>query len=132
MTNDEALVAELIPVARHIFPHDWAYHPELASAVLAMKCGRPWEEVADRLHDVPFDEWLEFARYAMDEHPAEALSLLEAIARNHHDASWRYNAARLLLEGDLLAAPLHAELTQSEASDEELIELLAQWRPMRS
>jgi hypothetical protein len=124
MTFDEALAAELLPVARRIYPYDWAYHPQLAAAVLAVRQARDWEEIADELHDVPFEEWEYFVLYATAEHPDEASVFLQAVALNHHDDGWRFNAARLLIEGGLMKESIRTALMQREAGDADFLELL--------
>lgn len=125
MTYDEALAAELLPVARRIYPYDWAYHPQLAAAVLAVQQTRSWDEIADELHDVPFEEWERFALYAIAEHPDEARGFLQAVALNHHDDGWRFNAARILIEGGSMKESIRAALMKREAGDADFMELLA-------
>jgi hypothetical protein len=123
-TYDEALQAQLLPVARHIYPNDWAYHPQLAAAVLRVQQGRQWDTIAEELDEVSFEEWDNFSQYAMAAHPAEATAFLEAVATYHHEDGWRFNAARILIENDQMNDSLRMRLIENEAQDPDFMELL--------
>jgi hypothetical protein len=124
LTYDEALKAEFLPVARQIYPQDWAYHPQLAAAVLAVRHARGWEAICDELNGIPFEEWEQYVMYAMRKHSQEALDFLKAVALNHHEAGWRYNAARILLEDGQMDERLRSILIKQEAEDAAFMKLL--------
>lgn len=124
MTYDEALQAQLLPVARRIYPNDWAYHPHLAAAVLRVQRGRQWDTIADELDKVPFDEWDRFSQYAMSAHPEEATAFLAAVSTCHHEDGWRFNAARILIESERMDDSLRRLLREREAQDPDFAELL--------
>ena len=124
LTYEEALSAELLPVARRIYPSDWAYHPNLASALLAIQQDLAWATIADKLEEVPFEEWEGFTQFAMIYHPEEAVEFLQKIALNHHDDGWRFNAARLLIEGCQMDVTLRSTLVENESGDADFVALL--------
>lgn len=125
-THEDALEAELLPLARSIYPCDWAYHPQLAAAVLAIRQGKDWGEITEALEGVPFDEWEGFAQHAMIDRPDEASVFLQAIALNHHDDGWRFNAARILVDGGRLDDSLRSVIAEREATDADFLALLKQ------
>ena len=124
LTYEEALTAELLPVARRIYSSDWAYHPNLASALLAINRNEKWKNIAEKLETIPFEEWERFAEYAMVHHPAEAIEFLRMVSLNHHDDGWRFNAARLLIEGGMLDESLRLSLIEKEKLDPDFLALL--------
>jgi len=123
MTFAQALQAEWLPIARRIYPFDWAFHSELASALLAIDQGDDPESVAERLQDVPFEEWQGFLKYGLSHHPAEASRFLKHVAKYHRDDAWRFNAVDLLLDHQLLDAETRATIRRTER-DPEVLELL--------
>lgn len=123
LTYEEALEAELLPTARSIYPHDWAYHRQLARAVLAIQRGQS-PPIPELLRDVPFEEWDGFVEYAVSHHTREAVAFLRRVALDHHDGGWRFNAARWLVETGHLDESLRVLLRAREAHDPEFLALL--------
>jgi hypothetical protein len=110
MSFDEALTFRWYPVAREVFPYDWAFHPQLAVAIRALKMNGGPREVEFGLENIAFEEWERFVRWALEHHPEEGVSFLIWVARYHHDDGWVYNAARILEEVSLMPSELRAEL----------------------
>lgn len=76
------------------------------------------------LEEIPFEEWEWFVRHAMVHYPAEAQMFLESIALNHFDDGWRFNAARILIEGGRMDDTLRSRLAEREAADADFMERL--------
>lgn len=126
MTYEEALQAEWLPTAREVYPWDWIFRPDLASALAAIHDERASpDDVAHALEQIAFDEWERFVQYALSHVPREALEFLEYVARNHHDSGWRYNAVHILLHEGLLGASTAEHIRKTEL-DPEILELLAE------
>ena len=70
-----------------------------------------------------FEEWLSFAEYALGHSWPQAVALLRAIARRHHDSGWRFQALTLLSENGNLDEDLVRELLELE-QDPDARELL--------
>ena len=123
MTIDEALTFKWLPVARLVYPQDWNFRKELALALRSLREGAPSSAVVDALDLVSFEEWDALVQYALDQHAAEAVAFLRAIASHHEDDGWRYHAIRHLIESGNLDQNTAAQLREREL-DPEIRELL--------
>lgn len=121
-TPEEALVAELLPVARTVYPMDWAFHPDLSRALLSIQNDHAAEAI-DALEAVPFEEWTSFVSHALRKHRNEAIAFLTTVAAAHPDEGWRFNAIDWLASTNELTEELRLGLLEIER-DEETIELL--------
>ena len=123
MSIDEATTYQWLPLARQIYPWDWGYHNDIALALRRMHEKVDIGLVVEALHDVPFEEWEGYVRYALVHHREEAVSLLETVAQAHYNSGWRFNAIRLLQEEGLLRSKVSEQLEQRE-EDPETLQLL--------
>ena len=121
MSIDEATTFRWLPLARQLYPWDWAYHHDIALALRQIYEKVDVELIVNALDGVPFEEWKSYVRYALLHHREEAGSMLETVARAHHDSGWRFNAIRLLQETDLLLSELREQLEQHEEDPETLL-----------
>lgn len=120
---DEALTGRWLPLAASVFPHDWVFHSHLARAIRELKSEKRDPEVLEAaLEGVAFEEWESLTTFALAHHPDEAAAFLAWIIREVQDDGWVYNAARMLLEHDLMTSDLRALLTKR--TDPELRQLL--------
>jgi hypothetical protein len=127
MSPQEALEFEWLPLARRIFPWDWAFHPTLAKALMHLKRGSKSELIIDALEGVAFEEWEAFVGYALGHHGDEAVRFLEVVAMDHFDDGWRYNAVRWLSECGALS-PALVEWISLHERDQEILELIEESR----
>jgi hypothetical protein len=123
MTIEEALTCKWLPLAREIYPHDWVLREELALAVRRLHGKTSPGDVIDALEPIAFEEWDAFVGYALAHHQPEAVTLLHAIAGNHVEDGWRFNAVRHLLDSSNLDEPKIAEFLAQE-TDADIRELL--------
>jgi len=114
VTIEEARHLNLLTEARIVFPEDWAFHEDMAQALKALRDKDTPSAFSEALEPIPFDEWERLARYALARYPQEARDALLAIAFEHLDDGWRYNAIMALDERGLLS---EAEIL-SAAEDE--------------
>ncbi|CAA9299655.1 MAG: hypothetical protein AVDCRST_MAG93-4503 [uncultured Chloroflexia bacterium] len=121
MTIDEATNYRWLPLARQLYPWDWAYHNDLALALRRILEKVDIGLVIEALGDVPFEEWEAYVRYALSYHREEAVSLLETVAQAHYYSGWRFNAIRLLQEAELLRSEFREQLEQHEEDPETLL-----------
>ena len=123
VSADEALQMNWRPVARQVYPWDWAFHPDLAAGLQSLQRNDEPDRIIDRLERIPFEEWLCFVSYGLANHPAEATNFLRFVAVNHHDDGWRFNAVQQLIASNSLGEA-DAEAIRAQESDSETIELL--------
>jgi hypothetical protein len=123
MNSDEALEMNWRRVARKLFPWDWAFHPQLAAALLHLDKKHEASEIADALEGVPFDEWCLFVGYGVANQLPETELFLWFVALHHQDSGWRFNAIQQLVDLGSLAGPDVARLVSRE-QDPEILELL--------
>ena len=97
MTIEEALEMQWRPIARGIFPMDWAFHPQMATALYRLQKEEVPESVIEPIESIPFDEWLALVQYALQHHTSEATEMLWFIALHHFDGGWRFNAIQELI-----------------------------------
>lgn len=121
MAIDEATTYRWLPLARQLYPSDWAYHNDIALALRRMYEKADLGLVIEALGNVPFEEWEACLHYALLHHREEAASLLETVAQAHYDSSWRFNAIRLLQEENLLRSEFREQLEQREEDPETLL-----------
>lgn len=124
MTVEQALTYRWLPVARKVYPYDWVFHERIAHALRLLHETAPPFRIADALEPVAFEEWDALVSHALTQHRDQACELLLAIARHHHDSSWRFNAVQRLIGGDFLASEVRRELLESER-DPDTVELLS-------
>jgi len=123
MSADEALQLNWRPIARQVYPWDWAFHPDLAAGLQSLQQNDEPDKIIERLERIPFDEWLGFVNYGLANHPSETTNFLRFVALNHHDDGWRFNAVQQLVISNSLGRP-DAEVICAQESDPEIIELL--------
>lgn len=127
VSADEALQMNWRPIARQIYPWDWAFHPDLAAGLQSLQQGEEPDAMVEKLELIPFEEWLGFVKYALENHPAEAIDFLRFVALNHRDSAWRFNAVQQLMASDSLGQA-DAQAIRDQESDPEIIELLRDYR----
>ena len=125
MSIDEALEMNWRPVARQIFPIDWAFHPEMAAGLYRLQQGEPPQDIIDTIEQLPFDEWDELVKYALTHHQPEAADFLWFIATYHYDEGWRFNAIQHLIDFGLLNQFDVSRLLATER-DPDIIDLLSE------
>lgn len=120
---EKAYNLNLLNEARRIFPLDWAFHQHMAEALKSLRDGGDSASFAEALENVPYDEWERLARYALDRHRLEAEIALRAVASDHLDDGWRYNAVLALDEFGLLSVPelLSFAAGETNAENQELL-----------
>jgi hypothetical protein len=123
MTVEEALTCKWLSLAREIYPHDWIFREKLALALRRLYEYKDQGVVVEALESIAFEEWESFVAYALSNHQAEAFTLLRAIAANHVEEGWRFNALRHLLNQGNLNQHEVSELLAHE-SDPSVRELL--------
>lgn len=123
LSADEALEMNLRPIARQIYPWDWAFHSELAAALLSLQRNEDPATIIEKIERIAYEEWLSFVQYGLQNHPCEAIDFLRFIALNHPDAGWRFNAVQRLIDSSSLSQ-LDAESMLAQESDSEIRELL--------
>jgi hypothetical protein len=97
MTVEEALEMQWRPIARKIFPMDWAFHPQIAAALYRLQKGDSPESIIEAMEGILFDEWLALVEYALQYHTSEATGFLWFVALHHYDDGWRFNAIQELI-----------------------------------
>ena len=102
MSIDEATTYRWLPLARQLYPWDWGYHSDLATALRRIFEKANIDLVIEALDNVPFEEWNAYVRYALLHHREEARAFLKTVAQTHYDSGWRFNAICLLQEAGLL------------------------------
>ena len=121
MTIEEALTCKWLPLTRAIYPYDWVFREELALAVRCLHEKARADDVIDALESIAFEEWDAFVGYALAHHQNEAVTFLRAIAVNHVDDGWRFNAVRRLVDSRNLderdAAEFLAAETEPDVSE---------------
>jgi len=123
VSADEALEMNLRPIARQIYPWDWAFHPELARALLSLQRNDDPEKIVQKIERIAYEEWLSFVQYGLENHPSEAIDFLRFIALNHPDDGWRFNAVQQLIHSSVLSQ-VDVERILAQEHDPEIIELL--------
>lgn len=129
-SRDEMLRAQLREDAKKYAPYDWAFHDSIANAILGIFLEKDWDEVADCLYDVCYEEWLDFVDFALDNHTAEATFVLKAVLVHHYDDAWRYNAFSKLYERNLLSREEIVQTMDRELHDPDFRELFEDLGPM--
>lgn len=125
LSIEDALETKWYPIARQIFPWDWAFHPEMAAALSHINKGASSKCVIDAIEQIPFEEWDAFVTYALSNHSLEAKDFLEFVTLNHHDDCWRFNAIQKLIDSNLFNKELANRLV-NEDQDTDIIELIKQ------
>jgi len=123
LSIDEALEMHWRPIARELFPWDWAFHPDLAAGLYRLHRKDAPRDVIEAIEPVPFEEWQCFVTYGLANHRSEAADLLWFIALHHHDDGWRFNAVRRLIDSGLLDKFNIDELLSKE-KDPETVNLI--------
>jgi hypothetical protein len=123
VSADEALQMNWRPIARQVYPWDWAFHPDLAAGLQSLHQNDEPDKIIERLEGIPFEEWLGFVNYGLANHPSEATNFLRFVALNHHDDGWRFNAVHQLIVSNSLSQ-LDAERILSQENVPEIIGLL--------
>lgn len=123
LSADEALVMNLRPIARQIYPWDWAFHPELAAALLSLQRNGDPEKIVEKIERIAYEEWLSFVQYGLQNHVSEAIDFLRFIALNHYDDGWRFNAVQQLIDSSSLSR-VDVERILAQENAPEVIELL--------
>jgi hypothetical protein len=114
MTIDEALTCKWLLLAREIYPYDWIFRENLALALRRLHENKDQGAVVEALESIAFEEWDSFVAYALSNHQAEAFTILRAIAVNHEEDGWRFNALRHLLNSGNLNQQEVSELLAHE------------------
>jgi hypothetical protein len=102
MTIEEALEAQWLSVARHIFPLDWAFHPQIAAGLYRLQKNESPSNVLEAIENIPFDEWMSLVQYAINKHPLEVGNFLWFVTQDHPDDGWRFNAIQELITSGLI------------------------------
>ena len=100
------------------------------------KDGKDWAESKDNrirsimmmiviLEQLPFEEWLSYLESMKELGMITDLkeAVLNEIACNHVDDSWRFNAIDLLIDNQMLTEDIRAIILEKE-TDEEILQLL--------
>ena len=85
--------------------------------------GASADALVDALEGIAFEEWLAVVGYGRREYAEVAARFLVAVASEHPDDGWRFNAIDQLDNMDRLDSELRSRLLASER-DPEVIELL--------
>lgn len=123
MSIEQALTFKWLPLAREIYPYDWAFHEELSHAVRRLHEKALPAVIIEAIGTVPFEEWDSFVAYALAHHQCEAVFLLQTIAADHFEGGWRFNAIQHLLESNSLGQQEIKSLLATE-EDSDIRELL--------
>ena len=123
MPIETAIEMNWRPIARRIFPMDWAFHPEMAAGFYRLQKGDSSEDVTEAIEVLPFEEWEAFVQFALIHHQAEAVHFLWFIANHHHDDGWRYNAIQQLIAFHALDQ-VNLGLLRARESDPDILALL--------
>lgn len=102
MSIEQALEMNWRPVARQIFPWDWAFHPDLAIALRRLDRKDQPSEIVEAMEGVPLEEWLGFVAYGLANRLPETADFLWFIATHHDDDGWRFNAVQQLIDSAML------------------------------
>lgn len=86
----------------------------MAAALHQLNQGASSETIIQAIESIPFEEWDVFVTYGLQSLPGEAIRFLWAVAHNHHDDGWRFNALRYLNEAGLFRESQIERLLQSE------------------
>jgi hypothetical protein len=73
--------------------------------------------------DFPFEEWMLYLETLIEEKVNSARAVLNEIACNHTNDSWRFNAISLLIEHQMLSEDIHATILEKE-TDGDILQLL--------
>ncbi|MBE9073746.1 MAG: hypothetical protein ACK47N_06835 [Microcystis sp.] len=126
MTIEEALEAQWLSVARHIFPLDWAFHPQIAAGLYRLQKNESPSNVLEAIENIPFDEWMSLVQYAINKHPLEVGNFLWFVAQDHPDDSWRFNAIQELITSGLIKLFDVNQILQHE-NDPEILDMLQEY-----
>lgn len=121
---EEAERWDWLRIGRAVFPWDWGFHAEIGSAVRLVERGISPGHVADALEGVPYEEWLSFVAYAVQNRPSEAEHFLRWVAVEHYDDGWRYNAAEHLALMGRLDDATRAAVIRQEADPEVRVSII--------
>lgn len=114
MTLEEALAFCWLDLARALYPGDWLFHLDMAKALQLLDEGASSSDLVAGLEALPFDEWESLVAYSVAAHPDQARELLQAIAEDHVDDGWRFNACQHLEEAGWLSEDLRRHLLARE------------------
>lgn len=119
LTINEALELNLRELVRDIFPHDWAFHPQMAESFMKLKKGEV-NEFIDALDHVPYEEWLSVIKYSLtvEYYKDIVVKALREISINHYDSGWRFNAITILSDIGKLNNDLYDYLINYEIDQE--------------
>ncbi len=112
LSYDEALTWHWTSVAQKLFPGDYFFHPQMASAFQRLNRHDIDGFIEIMEDDVPYEEWLTVVTKAPIHLRSAVQEALFAIAQHHHDDGWRYNAIQQLdgaLEPDFISHLLENE-----------------------
>ena len=111
-------------LARQVFPGDEAFHEQMGDAFYALDTTDDMDEYVETLEGLPFEEWETVLNSYAGKNTDRCISALRAIAADHPDDAWRFNAVRILQDSGALDEELRTQLLEAEW-DLETIELLA-------
>ncbi|HEX8691308.1 MAG TPA: hypothetical protein VF746_02610 [Longimicrobium sp.] len=120
LSLDKALTLCWRSIARGLLPWDWAFHPDMAPVLRLIDEKASPDELVEATAVLPFEEWEAVISFGMHNYRQEARSFLCAIALEHWDDAWRFNAVRLLNEFGSLDNDFARALIQRETDPETL------------
>lgn len=123
LTIEEAMTCRWLPLAQRLYPNDWIFRRELAKALKLLDEGAPPADLVDCLDQVAFDEWEALVDHAIVHHSGSARRFLIAVATEHPDEGWRFNAVQRLLDNGFLDDAIRSQIASAE-TDPDVIELL--------
>ena len=126
MGIEEALETQWLPIARDIFPLDWAFHPKMAAGLYRLHKNEAPDKIIEAIEEIPFDEWISLVQYVVQRHPTEASNFLWFVARHHYDDGWRFNALQELIITELIRRFDVKQILESE-QDSEILEMLHEY-----
>jgi len=126
MTVEEALETQWLPIARNIFPFDWAFHPQIAAGLYRLQKNEVPGKIIEAIEEVPFEEWMSLVQYAINNHPIEAGDFLWFVAQHHYDDGWRFNALQELVTTGLIQRFDIKEIFKLER-DPEILDMLYEY-----
>ena len=126
MTVEEALETQWLPIARNIFPFDWAFHPQIAAGLYRLQKNEVPGKIIEAIEEVPFEEWMSLVQYAINNHPVEAGDFLWFVAQHHYDDDWRFNALQELVTTGLIQRFDIKEIFKLER-DPEILDMLYEY-----
>lgn len=118
LSQEEALLFSWRGLAHSLYPADPVFGEELARALLATWRGEPAREVVELLDNVAYEEWLAFVDYLMAKKEGSARAFLTAVAENHPDSGWRFNAIQKLATAGWLTATTRQALLEHDPDPE--------------